>query len=633
MRWFYPTAFVTVLVLVLSPMAFLGGELKEQHPPGVLSWNTYSSDVKSLDPATCGDVTSAGIQGFVYEGLYTYHYLKRPFEVVPQLAQGMPEISPDGLVYTIHLRRDAHYHRSACFGRDTSGTGTWATRQVSARDVVLACKRVADYHINTGLAWAFLADRIAGLDDFRERTKHYAAGDFSRYDQPVAGLAGRDDSTVVITLTAPFPQFIYVLAMSVYAPIPQEVVDYWLTTADDGKGGRRPLALHERNPEIMEPAAVVGTGAYLLDTFKRKWKIVMVRNPEFRPDFYPCEGEAGDSAAGLLADCGKRVPFTDIFLFRYVEEEYANWMLFLSRQRDVAGIPREAFEKVVTPGKELTDAWKKRHIDLRIDVDPAVYWIVFNMEDSLLGASKALRQAMCLCYDVESEIEVLYNGRGRRAVNVTPSGFRGHDEAGPGPYARYDTAAARAKLADAKKELAARGLLVNGEIPEIRFDLSDGAAAMRLAEFAKQQFAQIGLRVKPIFNDWPTLQRKVNNKQSQMYTMGWHADYPDAENFLQLYYSGNIDKGTNNANYRNREFDSLYETVRVMMDSPERTALYVRMIHILSEDCPVLLLSEPVGFTLFYPWAKNNKHHPIGYGFGKYLNVDTRLRASMGGRE
>jgi ABC-type transport system substrate-binding protein len=357
-----------------------------------------------------------------------------------------------------------------------------------------------------------------------------------------------------------------------------------------------------------------------------------VRNTEFRPDFYPCEGEQGDSAAGLLADCGKRTPLIDVFYYRYAEEEYANWMLFLSRQRDVAGIPREAFEKVVTPGKELTDQWRKRQIDLRIDTDPAVYWIVFNMEDSLLGASKALRRAMCLSFDVESEIEVLYNGRGKRAVNVVPSGFRGHDEAGAGPYARFDTAAARVMLVKAKEELGAAGRLVNGEIPELRFDLADGASALRMAEFCKQQFSQIGLKVKPIFNDWPTLQRKVNNKQSQMYTMGWHADYPDAENFLQLYYSGNIDKGTNNSNFRDQEFDRLYEQVRVMMDSPERTALYVRMIQILNEECPVLLLSEPVGFTLFYPWALNNKHHPIGYGFGKYLNIDTKMRAAAGGR-
>lgn len=287
---------------------------------------------------------------------------------------------------------------------------------------------------------------------------------------------------------------------------------------------------------------------------------------------------------------------------------------------------------MVTPGKELTDQWRKRSIELRIDTDPAVYWIAFNMEDSLLGASKALRQAMCLAYDVESEIEVLYNGRALRAVNVVPRGFRGHDEGGPSPYARYDVEAAKKHLETARVELAAKNLLDNGQIPEIRFDLSDGGSQLRLAEFARQQFAQIGLRVKPIFNDWPTLQRKVNNKQSQMYTMGWHADYPDAENFLQLYYSGNIDKGTNNSNYRDHEFDSLYEVVRVMMDSPERTALYARMIGILNEDCPVLLLTEPVGFTLFYPWTRNSKHHSIGYGFGKYIDIDTSMRAALGGR-
>jgi ABC-type transport system substrate-binding protein len=307
-------------------------------------------------------------------------------------------------------------------------------------------------------------------------------------------------------------------------------------------------------------------------------------------------------------------------------------MLFLSRQRDAAGIPRETFNKVVTPGKTLTDEWRKRGIRLRTFTEPSIFWVVFNMEDSVLGASKALRQAMCLCYDEESEIEVLINGRGIRAVNTVPIGFRGHDEAGPSPYARYDLAAARAKLEQAKAELAAKGRLVDGEIPEIRFDLGDGAAYLRMAEFAKQQFAQIGLKVKPVFNDFPTLQRKTNNKQCQMYTMGWFADYPDAEDFLLLYYSGNIDKGTNNSNFRNREFDSLYEAVRVMQDSPERTALYVRMIHIVSEECPILLLYEPVGFSLYYPWIKNIKSHPIAQGLAKYRRIDTQMRAAGGGR-
>jgi ABC-type transport system substrate-binding protein len=641
MKWFYILSLTVVATLVAMPLFILRPAGGRTHATEGIVYNAiYNADVKSLDPATCGDVTSSLIQANFFEGLYVYHYLKRPVEVVEQLADGMPGVSADGLTYTIHLKKGVLYHRNPCFGPDHSGKHQWNTRTVTAGDFVLSFKRVADYHINTGLAWAFLADRIIGLDEYREKTRQYRIGDFSRYDLPVKGITAQDSLTLVIRLKAPFPQFIYVLAMGhVYGPIPREVVDYHLSTTSGPGGNRVSIPVQERNPEIMEQEQVVGTGPYILKTFKRKWEIKLVRNPEFREERYPSEGEPaskdypGDSALGLLADAGKLVPFIDQINFRYVEEEYAAWMLFLSRQVDVAGIPVETFQAVITPGKELTDSWKKKHISLSKATDPTIYWIVFNMEDPVFSKSKALRQAISLGYDAENEIKILSNGRGFRAVNVVPTAFKGHAEAGPGPCFHFDTVAAMEKVAKAKHELAAAGLLVNGEIPELKFDMSDGPMNLRMADFARQQFARLGLKLKCIFNDWPTLQRKVQNKQIQMYYMGWAADYPDAEDFLQLFYSKNIDKGTNNSNYKNPVFDSLYEKIRTMPDNTERTALYVRMTRIISDDCVVMPIFEPESFTLYYDWMSNIKQHPVGYGFLKYRRIDPGLRRHFGGSE
>ncbi|MBN2188862.1 MAG: hypothetical protein JW699_05370 [Chitinispirillaceae bacterium] len=633
MKRFYLIALLVVAALVLFPLFLLTPESQEGRSGKVVYRLTYPADVKSLDPATCGDDMSSNIQGNCYEGLYNYHYLKRPLEVVPQLAAAMPEVSEDGLTYTIRLLPGVRYHRNPCFGGADSA---WNSRVMHAGDFVFSFKRIADYHINTGLGWAFIAGRIVGLDAFRERTRLYRIGDFSRYDLPVEGLSAIDSLTFRITLIEPFPQLIYVLAMHVYAPVPREVVDYWLTSADDGRGGRRELPAHERRAEIMAPEEVVGTGPYLLAEMKRKWKIRLVRNQEFRPDFYPREGQgptaayAGDSALDLLTDAGKRVPFIDEVHFRYVDEQYTSWMLFLSRQVDAAGIPREAFESVIRPDKGLTDEWAKRGIVLARFTDPAIYWIAFNMEDSVLGGCKELRQGICLGFDVESEIKILMNGRGKRAVNIIPSDFKGHDETGPGPYNRYDLAAAKEKLTQAKRLLQEKGMLQKGEIPELKLDLGDGPPAVKLAEFIRQQFGKMGVRVKPVFNDWPTLQRKVNNKQVQMYSMGWIADYPDAENFLQLFYSGNIDKGTNNTNFRDPLFDSLYRRVRTMRDTPERTAIYATMARIISEECPALLLSEPENFILYTDYGHNVKPPPIGSGYYKYRRIDTEKRDRAG---
>jgi len=634
MKWFYGISLLVVGVLGVAPFVLLDKQGLGAYEGKVVLWDSYRSPIKSLDPATCGDTASAYIQANVFEGLFNYHYLLRPARVVPQLAAGLPEVSPDRLTYTIKLRPDVTYHRNECFGSERfGGKARFKTRRVKADDFILAMKRCADYHINSGLSWAFLSGRIEGLDEWRDKSEKYKAGDFSRYDLPVSGLSAPDDGTLRITLDEPFPQLLYVLAMSVYAPVPREAVDYWLGTEDDGQGGRRAVAIDQRPTEFREAEQCVGTGPYLMTAFERKKRIVQTRNPEFRADFYPSQGQPGDRAAGMLADAGKRVPFIDVLYLDFVPEQYPSWMRFLSKQTDMSSIPQEAFDFVINPDRELAAKWSKKGIGLTKYESPSIQWFVFNMQDKLVGASKALRQAMCLSYDVESEIKVLYNGRGTPAKTIIPKSFSGWAEAGRGPYYRFDLQAARAKLKEAKAELGAKGLLVGGEIPTIKVDIGGtDQASIRLGEFTKQQFDRIGIKLDVRYNDWPTQQKKVNNKVVQTYIMGWHADYPDPENFLQLFYSPNISKGTNDSNYSRPEFDMLYERARRMSDSPERQKLYIEMIHMVCQDCPVLLLSEPESFLLMYEWVHNVKPHPFGYGYVKYRRIDSSLRRAKGGR-
>jgi ABC-type transport system substrate-binding protein len=637
MKWFYPIALLVVAGLTSTPIWLLGMlpqyQDRNAYEGKIVRYDLYGSAVRSIDPATCGDTTSSNFQGNVYEGLYTYHFLKRPAHssVIPQLAAKMPTVSEDQLTYTIPLKQGVLYHRNPCFGLDANGDP--ATREMVADDFVLAFKRIADYHINTGLSWAF-ATRIKGLKDYRKKTQKYKIGDFSRYDLPVEGVKALDDHTLRITLAEPFPQFKYVLAMHAYAPIPREAVDYWLASEDDGDGGRRSIPVEKRRTEFREPKQSVGTGPYYIFDWQRKARFALMRNPDYRPVFYPTEGEPGDRQAGLLDDAGQRVPFIDVLHYDFVAETSSAWKLFLTRQRDSSGISKDVFETVINPRRELEDRWKRKGIRLHKYSQPAVYWIVFNMEDPVIGASKSLRQALSLSFDVKTYLRVLFNDRGRPAVNILPSTFQGWAEAGPSPYATFDLDRAKAKLEQAKKELAAAGQLVDGDIPPLELDFgATGGEMVRRGDFFRQQFAQVGIKLKPVYQDWPKLQEKVHNKQTQMYTMGWHADYPDAENFLQLYYSPNIEKGTNNSNYSSPAYDRLFEKVRVMPDSPERTALYAGMVNIISEDCPVLLLTEPVSYVLVYDWVKNVKPHPIGYGYTKYRRIDVDRRRELGGKE
>ena len=97
----------------------------------------------------------------------------------------------------------------------------------------------------------------------------------------------------------------------------------------------------------------------------------------------------------------------------------------------------------------------------------------------------------------------------------------------------------------------------------------------------------------------------MNRRQAQMFQLGWVADYPDSENFLQLFYSKNESPGPNHANYRNDRFDELYEKIRIMHDSDERTRYVEEMVKIVIEDAPWIFLYQPMQFGLVHDWVKN----------------------------
>ncbi len=629
---FFAIAALIVLALAVAPVVYLSTQKEVSFEGKTVLYNPYPAKVKSIDPVTGGDTTSAAMQAQVYEGLYTYHYLKRPVEVIPQLAEVLPEFSQDDRVVTIRLKPNIKYAPNKCFGVDENGRPK--SRAVKADDFVLAFKRIADFHLPSPLAWSFLAGRIVGLDNYRKTCSKYREGDFSRYDLPVEGLKALDELTFQIKLKEPYPQLLYVLAMHTYAPIPREMIDYYLAGTKGGPNKRAIKPIGECTAQITRPAEMVGTGPYRLTRWDRGSLMIFERNPLYDHGFYPTEGEPGDREVGLLDDAGKRVPFIDVLYYECVLEDMPRWFRFLSMQSDVSGIPSDVFQMVINPNQELLDKWKKRGIKLVKYAQPSVFWLGFNMEDPVVGGSNYLRQAMSLGFDVETYIEVLFNGRGLPARNILPRTFPAHEEAGPSPYARYDLEAAKKKLADARRELAALGQLDSeGRIPEVTIDLGGrDEMSRRMGEFFRQQFEPLGLRVKIELNDWPTLQQKVHNKQVQLYTMGWHADYPDPQNFLQLFYGPNVEKGTNSTNYQNPEFDRLYEQTTTMTDMEKRISIYVDMVRMLNEDCPVLLMSEPIYFVLAYEWMLNYKRHPIGYGMTKYLKIDTELRDKQGGR-
>lgn len=560
----------------------------------VVSYGALSAKVRGLDPGDIGDTTSSAVASQIFECLYQYHYLKRPYELITQLAEDMPQISKDGLTYTIKIKKGVYFADDRCFKR---GKG----RQLKADDFIFAWKRIANIKYLSKNWWIF-DNRIVGLDEFREYTKACKSRADVDYSREVEGLRAKDEHTLVIKLTKPWPQITYLLAHLPTAPIAKEALDYY------GKD------------IINHP---VGTGPFKLKLWHRGSYIELVRNPNFRGEVYPCEGADGDLEKGYLADAGRQIPMIDKVVLVLVQEDPPRWFLFLQGKIETSGIPKDNFNEAINQKGVLTADMQKRNIHLRVFRDPSTYWLGFNMEDEVLGHNKPLREAISCAVDREKYIELFTNNRGEVAYGFIPPLMKAYDPQIKQMTKRtYNPEKARQLVKQAEA-------LYGGKLPRLTLSMAGTDVVARQAgQFYRRCFKNAGLDIQIDYMDWPTFQNKIKTKSAQIFSLGWIADYPDAENFLQLFYSKNASPGPNNFNYSNPEFDKIYEQIAVVPDSPERTKLYRKAERIVVEDCPAVFLLHGVAYVLHHDWVHNYKPHAFGYGLTKYRRIDTAKRAA-----
>ena len=563
----------------------------------VVLYSVLPTKIRGLDPGDIGDVYSSLIAAQSFECLYQYHYLKRPYELIPQLAEGMPDVSDNGLIYTIKLKKGVYFSDDICF---ENGKG----RELTAKDFVFAWKRIADIKYLSKNWWIF-DSKIVGLDEFREYTKTCKKAEDVDYSRPIEGLQMPDDYTLVIKLKKTWPQIAYLLAHLPTAPVAREAVDYY-------------------GEDIVSHP--VGTGPYILKKWHRGSYIELVRNPDFRGELYPSEGEPGDLEQGFLADAGVQLPMVDRISFMLIEENQPRWLQFLRGKLDASGIPKDNFNQVIDASKSLTPEMKKRNIHLKTFQDPSTFWLGFNMEDPILGKNKPLREAISYALDRQKYIELFWNGRDDIAYGFIPPLMKAYNPQISKTGKSYNPSKAIELISEAEK-------IYGGKLPTLI--LSTGGTdtlSRQMGQFWQRCFKDVGLDVEVEYMDWPTFQDKVKSKSTQMFGLGWIADYPDAENFLQLFYSKNVSPGTNNFNYSNPDFDRIYEQVAVMPDCPQRTELYRKAEQIVIEDCPAAFINHRVAYILHHDWAKNYKPHVFQYGLSKYRRIDMAKRAAYKGR-
>jgi len=636
---------------------------------GNVLYTAFTDRPKHLDPAQSYTEDEITFTAQIYEPPLQYHYLRRPYELVPATVERLPHpryldaagrALPDDApaeriaesVYELTLKPGIRFQPHPAFAQDAGGRPLYlgenvaagrqsiadfpatGSRELTADDYIYQLKRLAHPRLHSPI-YGMMADKIVGLKELGDALVAAAKDlppdawlDLDAY--PLAGVEKVDARTWRIRIRGKYPQFAYWLAMPFFAPVPREVDRFYAQpgmaaknlTLDWWPGGTGPFMLAENDPNR---------------------RMVLARNPNFHGETYPCDGEPDDRAAGLLDDCGAALPLIDKAVFSREKEAIPYWNKFLQGYYDASGISSDSFDQAVrvNVGGDvgLTDEMRDKGIRLLTSVKASTFYMGFNMLDPVVGGlsprSTKLRQAISIAIDQEEFISIFQNGRGIAAQGPLPPGIFGFEAGETGiNRAVYDWVDGQARR---KPVEVARRLMVEAGYPNGRdektgeplvvyLDTTGGGMGEKSRlDWLTRQFAKIDVQLVVRSTDFNRFQDKIRKGNVQLYYLGWNADYPDPENFFFL-LDGNEGKvargGENASNYANPEFDRLFARMKNMENTPERLAIVRQMNAILHQDAPWVFGLHPKSYTLGHRWLKNRKPNDVGNNILKYQRID-----------
>ena len=298
-----------------------------------------------------------------------------------------------------------------------------------------------------------------------------------------------------------------------------------------------------------------------------------------------------------------------------VDDASTQWLMFLKGELDFLGeISRDNFDSVVGADGKIDPALEKAGVRLYSIPTMEVLHVGINMEDPVLGPNRKLRQALNAAFDYPAW-EKFYNGRILPCPTPVPPGVEGRSEK-PFAYA-FDLAKAKRLMAEAGypdgiDPKTGRRLVLTMAVGRASQDSREAGELMTAF------YERIGVKLELTFLTWNAFMKAVNERRVQLFRMGWVGDYPDAQNFLQLFYSKNASPGPNHANYANAEFDREYDAALTAKTAAERNAHWARCQEIVMEDCPWVFTHVNKAYSLVRPSVKNYVPSDFPYGAEKY---------------
>lgn len=645
---------------------------------------------KTLDPQVSYSTDETIYTYGIYEPLYGYEYLKRPYTLMPLAAEKVvhpvyldadkKELASDAeasqisySVYTIPIRKGILFAPHPAFAKDKDGRPLCltldakrasalssplelperGTRELTAHDYVYGIKRIASPAV-VSPAFGILSAYIVGFEKLSEdiRTVWNKAREEGRGKERIdltqfdcEGVKALDDHTLRIVIHGKYPQFDNWMAMAFFAPMPWEAEAFY---ANPG--------FAENN--ISLDTWPVGTGPFMLTVSRQNREHILERNPNYRGLVYPCEGSEEDRKNGYLEDCGKRTPFVDRIVMTMEKEAVPTTSKFLQGYYDSPQITRldvgQGYIVAMGDDPDKEKLYKEKRLQFSTAVEANLWYIGFNWLDPVVGAGKTpeearrsrlLRQAISIALDWEEQIAIFEKGQGKPAHGPLPPGLFGYREDGsaafnPVVYEKDgEGRVKRRSIEDARRLMELAGYpggrdAKTGRPLVLNFDWQGTSAGSKsFLDWTARQFAKLGIQLEIRATDYNRFQDKMARGAAQIYYWGWLADYPDAENFLTLLYGPNSKAvngaGENASNYQNARFDALFESLRNLENGPEKARVIDEMIQIVQQDAPWSFGYFPTSAAALHHWVKNAKPTQMIRNNVQYIRIDAGERIAQ----
>ena len=505
----------------------------------------FPIDVSGLDPAGTQETYATGIEARIFDALYVWDYLARPYRFVPSIATGMPEISADGRVWTIRIRPGIYFTEDPAF--------VGKKRELTAADFVYAWKRIVDPRVRSPNS-DLLEHKIAGLDAAVAKAK--SSGRFD-YDAEIQGLRAPDRYTLRLELIEPDYTFLELLDGAALRAVAREVIEKYADSS--GRAMDHP----------------VGTGPYRLKERQPGHRIVLETNPDYRDERFPPAPANADAATKAVADSmkGKRLPQIGRIEIAIIEETNPRLLMFDAGQLDMLDVPGDVAPKMIDSRGTLLPEFAARGIRLERATELGVTFAYFNMEDPVVGGYSpekiALRRAICSAYNLPDEIRVIRNGQALPATQPVPPDVEGHVPGYKG-LSPYDPATARAlldKLGYRDRDGDGFRELPDGQPLTIHQVSGVGAVYRQYDDLWLRSMREVGIRMDFQIQTFPEAFKAAHAGKLQFSGFGWSGDV--ADDYMRLFYGPNAGAG-NLSRFRNAEYDALYEKSRRTPDTAER---------------------------------------------------------------